>query len=150
MRTAVLLISIVIFTGCGGTRSVAGRTVSKQASANPKDLEGKWRLEFINDSSIQNLETLFPAARPDIVFETGTPRVSGSTGCNQFSGAIRVDGSNLVFDGAFVMTKRACPGDGERIFLDALRKTNAWVLTDPSTLNLIAGNLPHLRFTKID
>lgn len=61
-------------------------------------------------------------------------KLTGSTGCNSFSGNFEMNGTNLNLDPG-AMTKKACPGEGENEFLDALKQvSNFKVSKDKLTL----------------
>jgi len=42
----------------------------------------------------------------------------------------------------------ACPGEGETVFVETLKKINSWSVTNDTTLNLIEGDIALMRFTK--
>lgn len=73
-----------------------------------------------------------------IVFEgRGAPRVSGSTGCNRFTGSYARGRASLSF-GPIASTKMACP-DGmaqEQAFMQALQDVSSWRRLD-GTLELL-------------
>lgn len=77
-------------------------------------------------TSIAGAPTL-PEARPTLSFAAdGT--VSGSSGCNQYSGAYRRDGSSLTF-GGIASTLMGCEGERglqETAFLAALNGATTW------------------------
>jgi heat shock protein HslJ len=76
--------------------------------------------------SIAGAPTL-PEARPTLTFAADGV-VSGSTGCNQYSGAYRRDGGFLTF-GEIAATLIGCDGDRglqETAFLAALNGATAW------------------------
>jgi heat shock protein HslJ len=77
------------YQGCGGA-------VIEQ---RPLDLRGEWQISLIDGRPA--------AARATIRFEGD--RVSGTTGCNRFSGSYRFERGRLVL-GPLAMTRMACPG----------------------------------------
>ncbi|MFC3415969.1 META domain-containing protein [Algoriphagus hitonicola] len=61
-------------------------------------------------------------------------RLAGFTSCNNFSGGFLLEGTTLELDPG-AMTKKACPGDGEQDFLEALgRVANLQISKDKLTL----------------
>ncbi|MBI1315598.1 META domain-containing protein [bacterium] len=86
-------------------------------------------LKFLAGQSF-NIESLFGKGLNVADFAGGIPsinfgelgKISGFTGCNDFTGsAIGGDGGKLGLDlGA--LTKKACPGNGEKQFLDAAKQ----------------------------
>ena len=48
-----------------------------------------------------------------------------------------------------MVTKMACPGEGEAIFFSTLKKVNKYTITGDTTLNFLMGDIAIMRFTKI-
>lgn len=68
--------------------------------------------------------------QPTLEFET--TQVSGTTGCNNYGGNVKIDGDSILFEGIF-NTEMACQNpegimDQERVFLDLLRTADQYVL----------------------
>lgn len=84
----------------------------------------------------------FSADKPNIEFNRDTKRVSGSGGCNRFSGTFEVNGSLLKFS-PIASTKMACrDGDRQRVettFLNLLQKTTRFEV-EGNKLRLYAGD----------
>ena len=104
---AVLVLCVVAAGGCGDDEPAAG-------TGTPAALAGtQWVLD---------LESLgvsgAGAVSSFIAFER--ERVSGSDGCNRFSGSYELDGSALTF-GALAGTQMACAGPADAV----ARKVNA-------------------------
>lgn len=82
-----------------------------------------------------------PEARPTMTFAAdGT--VSGSGGCNQYSGSFRTDGDRIAF-GPMSSTLMGCEGQRgqqEAVFLKALDDAASWRQTENGELE-IGGNL---------
>ena len=84
-----------------------------QAADLPEGLDGKWRV-------------MLPGAE----LKTGEPdgSLSGSTGCNRYSGTLAFDGT-LITASPLRMTKMACAPEAMKIeqqFVAALQKPLAW------------------------
>ena len=64
-----------------------------------------------------------PKREPHLVFQAGG-RVSGSDGCNRFTGSYELKGDAITF-GQLASTQMACVGVGniDQAFLDALKRT---------------------------
>jgi hypothetical protein len=41
-----------------------------------------------------------------------------------------------------------CQGQGENVFMETLKKVNTWSVSNDTTLNLIAGDIAVMRFSK--
>lgn len=79
------------FKGCGGT------------ILPPADLSGtSWRMRSIDGKTVAD------PARTNVAFDG--ERVTGSAGCNRFSGPYSSDGTRLTA-GPLSATRMACPGD---------------------------------------
>ena len=136
-----LLVSLIIlsFVACNSSKKAAGN--------DPASLDGTWVLNYISGPRIA-FDGLYPNKKPQLVFSTQDKRVSGNTSCNSFSGPLVVDGSKINFDQPMALTKMACPGEGETIFLETLKKVSSWSVSDGNTLNLIMGDIAVMRFSK--
>ncbi|HEX9252210.1 MAG TPA: META domain-containing protein [Ignavibacteriaceae bacterium] len=64
-------------------------------------------------------------------------KLFGSTGCNNFTGSYKLDGTKLSIDPG-AMTKMFCPGDTEQDFLKAISRITNYKL-EGNTLNLLDG-----------
>jgi len=121
----------------------------KSTSAIPdiNSLAGNWELNYISGPRIA-FDGLYPNKKPTISFDVATNKLAGNTSCNSFTGALKVDGNKINFNDPMAMTRMACPGEGETVFVETLKKINSWSVTNDTTLNLIAGDIALMRFTK--
>jgi len=107
------------------------------AGASPSALTGTtWRVAGAESAAV-SLSSL-----PTITFDK-PEHVTGSTGCNRFSGSATQSGASLRF-GALLTTRRACAEsalmDQERRFLQALEACRSWRRTSPAS-GSSGGNL---------
>ncbi|AWW31444.1 META domain-containing protein [Echinicola strongylocentroti] len=65
---------------------------------------------------------MFSGGLPSLGF-TDDGKLSGSTGCNSFSGGYELNGTDINLNPG-AMTKKACPGNGENQFIDALKNVS--------------------------
>jgi heat shock protein HslJ len=65
-------------------------------------------------------------------------KLFGSTGCNNFTGSYKLDGTKISLDPG-AMTKMFCPGDTEQDFLKAINQVTSLKM-DGNTLNLLNGS----------
>ena len=102
--TFILLFS---FTACSSLNNI-----------NPLSLlmGNKWKLAGMMGKSLDVGK--FADAVPLLSFMDGG-KLSGFTGCNNFSGDFNLEGKSLSLNPG-AMTKKACPGTGESDFLKAL------------------------------
>ena len=125
------------YTGCG--------TSLRQLAL----LQDIWVLTDFRGSPIRP-ET-FPRDKPRIEFSITEGRVTGTTGCNQFSGPVKAD-SRYVSFGPLVTTRMACLGETgtfEPQFLAEMNTPFTYQIAD-RTLTLIRAQKPVMVFKKVD
>jgi heat shock protein HslJ len=110
-------------------------------------LSGTWELNYISGPRIA-FNGLYPAVKPIIKFEIAEKRFSGNTSCNSFSGSLVADDTTINFTAPFIMTKMACPGEGEATFIEMLKKVSNYTITSDTTLHFTMGDIAVMRFTK--
>lgn len=113
-----------------------------------KELNGTWVLDYIAGQNI-SLDSLFPQKKPTLIFNVNDMQLSGNTGCNSLSGKLEATENKINFNGPIAMTKMACPGNGEMIFLNTLRTINSYSVSGNS-LTLIKDDIAEMRFVKIN
>jgi heat shock protein HslJ len=112
----------------GGETAVEGRPAKPTAT-----LENTyWRLTAVGGDSARVAQNI---QEPHFILHPADTRVSGSTGCNQFSGSYELSGQSLRF-GKVISTLRACLDPElnrqERTFLDAVNAARQWKVTGDS------------------
>lgn len=110
-------------------------------------LGGTWELNYISGPRIA-FNGLYPGKKPIIKFDIAEKRFSGNTSCNSFSGQLIADDAAINFTKPFMMTKMACPGEGETTFVEMLKKASTYTITNDSTLNFMMGDIAIMRFSK--
>lgn len=111
-----------IFLFCAFTSTEANSQQGK--TVYPPALRGRWELVFIQHNG-REVTDMYLEKRPGIQFDSSRQSAGGSTGCNRFSGPFYASGNSLHFNFAqLTLTRMACRGEGEGIFLEALRKVN--------------------------
>jgi heat shock protein HslJ len=109
-------------------------------------LDGTWELNFLSGGSTP-FDSLYPNKKPTMTFDLKNGQVSGSTGCNRFSGKLNVDGNKLNFSAPMALTKMFCPGEGENRFMEELKKVTAYAINE-NTLTFIMGDIAVMRFER--
>lgn len=117
-----------------------------QTSAGSR-LNGTWELNYISGRRIA-FEGLYPGKKPTITINIDSSHINGSTSCNVFSGKLNLDGNKINFTRPMTMTMMACPGEGEKVFLETLKKINSYAITDNNTLTFIMGDVIMMRFAR--
>lgn len=124
MMAATAIGTLALASGCSTTGT--GAAAAPGAAA----LTGStWQLAELGGQ---------PAGRQTLKFDSSTGTVSGSGGCNSFSGVYQWSGKSLKM-GPLAATRRACAEDAasrqETAYLQALDATRTWQV-DGKTLVL--------------
>jgi heat shock protein HslJ len=121
---------------------------AKKATLETASLEGKWELNYITGPKIA-FNGLYPNKKPTIAFDIVNNKVTGNNSCNQYFGALILDGAKINFkDAKMGMTMMACDGNGDSIYMETLQKIETYTITDEGkTLNFLAGNVVMMRFS---
>ena len=118
---AILAIVAVAIVACGG-----GTSPSPSAGSTLPSLEGTtWRAVLVGDAAP------LAGAEPTIRFEAG--QAGGTTGCNTYGGAVRVDADGAFRIDSMIMTEMACDGargNQERAVLQILTAADRIELVD--------------------
>lgn len=112
MKKLSILLLMGVIAGCGGTKN-----------AMPIDVltGSEWELSKINGNTAAVAD--YGRELPYVIFSKDS-KISGSGGCNQFSGSYNLNEENGVNISQIISTKMACNGDGERVFFTALDNVN--------------------------
>jgi len=144
MRRMTLVVLAVMGTlsACNTLKNVV------EASSDLSKLGGTWELDYVSGPRIA-FNGLYPGKKPVLAFDIQEKRVTGNSSCNSFSGKLIADDSSINFNEPLLMTKMACPGEGEAIFLETIKKVNKYTITGDTTLNFLMGDIAIMRFHKI-
>lgn len=140
-RVIVFLVFFCLsFISCT-TSKTAVKTVS---------LEGTWELDYITGPRIA-FDGLFPNKKPTIAFNLQDNKITGNNSCNQYFGALIMDGAKIDFKEAKIgMTMMACEGKGDSLYMETLNKIESYTITDDGkTLNFLVGNVVMMRFSHL-
>jgi heat shock protein HslJ len=112
-------------------------------------LEGTWVLNYITGPRIA-FDGLYPGKKPTINFDLVTNKVGGNNSCNNYSGALLVDGNKINFKDAKMMsTMMACQGNGDSVYMSTLDKIDSYVIKENGkTLSFMMGDVEMMRFTR--
>ena len=98
---------------------------ASSSGINPLSLltGNSWELASLAGADLDQ----FSNGKPKLNFLDGG-RLAGYAGCNNFSGGFLLEGANLQLDSG-AMTKKACEGAGEDLFVRAIQKVNSFQVT---------------------
>jgi heat shock protein HslJ len=126
-------------------------SMKKQAETNTDQvatLAGTWVLDVIPYTK-GTFDTLYPESKPSLTFDPVQKNFTGHTSCNTINGALDADSKTISFKGDIAMTRMACSGDGESVFMENLKRINKYAVSaDGKELTLIQGDLALMRFHK--
>lgn len=144
MRRTTLIVLTVIgtLTSCNALKNTV------EASSDLSKLGGSWELNYISGPRIA-FNGLYPGKKPIMVFDLADKKVSGNSSCNSFSGKLSADDTSINFNQPMAVTKMACPGEGEAIFFETLKKVNKYSVKGDTILNFMMGDIAIMRFRKI-
>jgi heat shock protein HslJ len=141
-RTILIMLAIITLSSCNALKNTV------EASSDLSKLGGTWELNYISGPRIA-FNGLYPGKKPQLLFNLADKRVSGNSSCNSFSGKLLADDTSINFNEPMVATKMACPGDGEAVFFEMLKKVNKYAVTGDTTLNFMMGDIAIMRFRKV-
>lgn len=108
--------------------------------------DGNWELNYISGIKMA-FEGLYPDKKPFINIDASTKKSKGNTSCNNFNATFTIDKGNIHFPETMAMTKMFCPGEGELIFLSALKTVSAYAVNE-NELTLFRENIAVMRFLR--
>lgn len=120
----------------------------KKTAVSSATLQGTWMLDYVLAHA--DLPVLYPGKKPELIIPAaGGGAFQGTSGCNRIGGNLIVEGRKMTFADPVALTRMMCPGGGEKAFLDALKRVNAYALsTKGDELTCIQGDIVVLRFLK--
>ncbi|MBK7428576.1 MAG: META domain-containing protein [Saprospiraceae bacterium] len=99
------------------------------SSTQKVQLDGTWEVMSITGQE-KNFDMLYHVKKPIIAFDQASRKCHGNSSCNGFSTTLLVDGAELKISPAMAMTKMACEGNGEEVFVNALKKVTTFSFLD--------------------
>jgi heat shock protein HslJ len=127
IQLSVLFLVILIAYSCGSTCRMSNKN---KLSCHT------WELSTIKGNAPDL--TQFRTGLPFMIFDK-QGKLTGSTGCNNYSGNYKVKKGCLSLDPG-VMTRMFCQGGGEMLFLDAMKKVKN-MKSDGDNIILLDGTI---------
>jgi len=84
-----------------------------------------WELNNLNGSELGPRATA--GHIPALQFDLTNNKVFGNTGCNRLNGTVDIENSSMSLS-KMATTRKACPGDLESRFLNALQKVDRYTI----------------------
>jgi heat shock protein HslJ len=107
--------------------------------------ENKWLLSSLMGKGLDMSQ--FTGGVPTVDFFE-KDKLSGSTGCNSFSGKYLLEGKSMKYTPG-AMTRKMCPGTGEQDFLSALRRVGKLKIS-MDKLTLLDGSTELMSFVPMN
>ena len=148
----ILLLSLVFLFACNDTNQKNESNKESGAEATTPIallIDGEWEADYIMNAP-KSFAELYSNVKPGMNLNSTSGKVSGSTGCNSFTGTVVIVDNNIHFDGNMATTRKMCADmAGEILFLETLKKINRYSVTDTGkTLNLIMGDIAVMRLRR--
>ncbi len=152
LTVLIILLSGILSFSCKNKKESAPPEEPTAINKEKKEanrIDGKWEINYMAGTE-KPLDSLFPKTKPVLTIESESSEISGSTGCNNFSGELSIEGNNFKLNEEIAITKRMCPDmTGENKLMDGLKKVNSYSVTERGqTLNLISGDIAIMRFNR--
>lgn len=106
-----------------------------------------WELEYLSGPRIA-FEGLFPDKKPQIVFNKASRKVEGMSGCNGYAADYTLNDDQISFGEPGPTTMIFC-GNGEKTFLNTIKKINKFKIDEEGKLILMINDTPMMRFRKV-
>lgn len=129
---------ILFFASCSSTKNITNENLFNTT----------WELEYLSGPRIA-FDGLYPDKKPQITFNQTSQKVEGHNSCNGYSADYTLDGNNISFGEPGPTTMMYC-GEGEKFFLNTIKKVNKYKINEDGQLNLLIDDVPMMRFKKID
>ena len=129
---------LLIFTSCTSTKKMASENLYNTT----------WELDYISGPRIA-FTGLYPDKKPRITFNKSTQKVEGNNSCNGYSATYTLKDDTISFGEPGATTMMYC-GEGEKVFLNTIKKVNKYEIDTNNNLNLMIDDITMLRFKKIE
>ncbi len=138
MTRIILTILLITMSSC----------VSSKNSRDTNLFNVTWELEFISGPRIA-FSGLYPNKKPAITFNKTTKKAEGTNSCNGYSAEYTLDGDAISFGEPGPTTMMFC-GNGEKVFLNTIKKINKYTIDADGKLNLMLNDVTMMRFKIIN
>lgn len=121
-----LIAGLIACNGTGSTTNTAptddtaANADTMQAARDTITLAGPWYLVPVLPGDTGAGRT------PQLIINLTDKTFAGNTGCNNMSGSFELTDSTLVFNERIMMTKMACMGYNEQVFVENLLRTESY------------------------
>ncbi len=124
-QITIAALILLLINSCGTTCKMS---MKKQLASNP------WEMSTLKGSTPDAKD--FQTGIPFLLFDKKA-KMTGSTGCNNMSGSYQISKSGIELEPGAI-TRMACQGNGEYLFLEALKQVKNFKF-DGDKLILLSG-----------
>lgn len=148
-RTILLLIAGFFLISCSKKNESKEETITPSTDMKANLIDGTWELNYIMNET-KSLDELFPNGLATVTIVSEESQISGSAGCNNFTGSCSIEGNELKVLEPMAVTRKMCPEmEGEDLFLKLLIKIDSYAVTDRGkNLNLLMGDTTVMKFNR--
>lgn len=147
VKTLFVIIVFSLFSSINGIAQKANKVKEGSIKKTSDQLSGDWVLKDLEDTE---LSQTFNKVIPTITIDAEKMMLSGQNSCNSFSAPFEIMGNKIIFKKDFQQTLKACEGDGEQKFMDALKTVKVYVITEEGNhLDLVTEEKGVMQFSRM-
>lgn len=105
----------------------------KYGESKNKENDMQWVLDSLNWKG-KKISELYTFKKPQLRLSQSEGKISGFSGCNSFSGNPTIHANLIDFNIPIVSTRKFCPGEGEKVFFEALQSVNRFEVKNKKLL----------------
>ena len=144
LKAIIPLFFLSLVFSCGSTKNTDSFPIQKDSNIL---YDKTWQLEYVSGIN-NNVDSMFPDKKPELVFDSNGKIVRGNAGCNGYSATFTKNGDQISFSDPGPATLMYC-GDGEPSFLKIMKQINRYSVDGDGKLNLMVDDVPVMRFHKL-
>lgn len=147
VKTVFVIGAFSLFSSINGFAQKANKGKETQINKSSVQLSGDWVLKEMEEVE---LSKTFKNVIPTISIDAEKMMISGQNSCNSFSAPIEIMGNKILYKKDFQQTLKACEGDGEQQFMEALKTVKVYIITeDGKQLDFVTQQKGIMKFQRI-
>lgn len=146
VKTLLVIVAFSLFSSINGFAQKANKRKETQVNKSTVQLSGDWVLKEMENVE---LSQTFHNVIPTISIDAEKMMISGQNSCNSFSAPIEIMGNKIMYKKDFLQTLKACEGDGEQLFMEALKTVKVYIITeDGNQLDFVTQEKGIMKFKR--
>lgn len=147
VKTLFVIVAFSLFSAMNTFAQKANKVKESQVNKSTVQLSGEWVLKEMEDIELSHT---FQKVIPTINIDAEKMMLSGQNSCNSFSAPIEIKGNKILYKKDFQQTLKACEGDGEQQFMDALKTVKVYLISeDGNQLDFVTQEKGIMKFKRI-